>query len=227
MVMTAYNMINGVFCSASEDLNTTVLRGEWGFKGLVMTDWWPNTHKSESGDFSAVRKYPILAQNDLFMVNDSAADTAADILKNERDNAQLIGALRRNAVNILNAILKTPSFEKSLFGRMDDIEENVSTDGLAVCEEICDIAKDMEYKLHINSSGIYACELEYSADCADIVQLTINILLDGKAAAVCMIRGTENKRERKAVKISIERGESVLTLDYSKNITIHSLKLLK
>ena len=39
-IMTGYNRLNGEWCSESERLLAGILRGEWGFDGLVMTDWW-------------------------------------------------------------------------------------------------------------------------------------------------------------------------------------------
>ncbi len=38
-IMTSYNQINGVPTADSRDLNTEIARGEWGFRGLIMTDW--------------------------------------------------------------------------------------------------------------------------------------------------------------------------------------------
>lgn len=37
--MTSYNKVNGIYDNSSVDLVTTVLRVEWGFDGIVMTDW--------------------------------------------------------------------------------------------------------------------------------------------------------------------------------------------
>jgi beta-glucosidase len=39
-VMTAYNKLNGTFCADHEWLVTTVLRNEWGFDGVVISDWF-------------------------------------------------------------------------------------------------------------------------------------------------------------------------------------------
>ena len=39
-IMTSYGLLNGVHTSSLYDLTTTILREEWGFDGIVMTDWW-------------------------------------------------------------------------------------------------------------------------------------------------------------------------------------------
>ena len=39
-LMTSYNLLNGVYTADSHDLCTAILRNEWGFDGVVMTDWY-------------------------------------------------------------------------------------------------------------------------------------------------------------------------------------------
>ncbi len=56
-VMSSYNCVNGVHTSSHYELLTEVLRGEWGFQGLVMTDWGSQS----------IKPYDIHAGNDLIM----------------------------------------------------------------------------------------------------------------------------------------------------------------
>lgn len=66
-IMTSYNKINGVWSHYNYDLATTVLRREWNFDGLVMTDWW--MQKSRSPEFSKIKNnaYRIRAGVDVLM----------------------------------------------------------------------------------------------------------------------------------------------------------------
>jgi beta-glucosidase len=61
-VMTSYNLINGVHSANNYDLCTQILRKEWGFKGIVMTDWTTTDPKGGSISWKC-----IAAGNDLIM----------------------------------------------------------------------------------------------------------------------------------------------------------------
>jgi beta-glucosidase len=65
-VMSSYNQLNGVYTPNSHDLLTKILRCEWGFAGLVMSDWL-STGPGLAGDGEA-----IAAGNDLIMPGSNA-----------------------------------------------------------------------------------------------------------------------------------------------------------
>lgn len=58
-IMSSYNIINGVKASESKELLTDILRGEWGFEGLVTSDWWNHSEQY----------LEIKAGNDIKMMN--------------------------------------------------------------------------------------------------------------------------------------------------------------
>lgn len=66
-IMTSYNKINGVWCHYNYDTVAVVLRGEWGFDGTVITDWW--MRKSVSPEFPKIydNAYRIRSQVDVLM----------------------------------------------------------------------------------------------------------------------------------------------------------------
>ena len=66
-IMTSYNKINGVWGHYHYDLVATILRGEWGYKGNVITDWW--MQPSRSPEFPNMRDnaYRVRAQVDVLM----------------------------------------------------------------------------------------------------------------------------------------------------------------
>ena len=68
-IMTSYNKLNGEYTSTRKDLLTQILRNEWGFEGIVMTDWFggfPGFESIKSGHISDVVKQ-MDAGNDLLM----------------------------------------------------------------------------------------------------------------------------------------------------------------
>ena len=81
-IMTSYNRLNGVYTPNSHDLCTRVLRCEWGFEGVVMTDWF-STNKGQASSALAIR-----AGNDLIMPG--GGSFKKDILQGLKD-----GRLRR------------------------------------------------------------------------------------------------------------------------------------
>ncbi|MFG6394337.1 MAG: glycoside hydrolase family 3 C-terminal domain-containing protein [Lachnospiraceae bacterium] len=67
VIMTSYNLINGVHAAENKDLCTTVARNEWGFKGVFISDW--NTTVPEDG---SVPWKCIAAGNDIIMPGNTA-----------------------------------------------------------------------------------------------------------------------------------------------------------
>lgn len=117
-VMSAYNAVNGVFATQQHQLLTEILRNEWGFDGLVMSDWW-----SVKDSIAALK-----AGNDLIMPGDyrgplpmpemiealytKASAPTPDFIKNAVQNGTLSEkTLDSRLRSILKIIIKTPTLK--------------------------------------------------------------------------------------------------------------------
>jgi beta-glucosidase len=97
-VMTSYNRVNGVYAPNSRDLCTIVLRNEWGFDGVVMTDWF------STGKGLADAALAIAAGNDLMMPGGKSDKKA--ILAALKSGNLAIDDLRRSCALVLRQVLE-------------------------------------------------------------------------------------------------------------------------
>lgn len=108
-LMTSYNQVNGVWAHYHYGLVTNVLRGEWGYEGLVITDWWMQPAKDP--DFSNVSNdaYRVRAQVDVLMpggVRQNTGKGDGSLEKSYCSGGITLGEMQRCARNVLNLCKK-------------------------------------------------------------------------------------------------------------------------
>lgn len=125
-VMTSYNKINGTMASERCDLVTEILRHEWGFKGMVMTDWY-------GGQYAAAQ---MEAGNDLLMPGKlSQREELKKAVLNGRLSMEIID---RNVEHILQYILRTPRYKGYVADNNPDLKahavvtRNAATEGMVL-----------------------------------------------------------------------------------------------
>ena len=111
-VMSSYNLINGTYASQTGELLTTLLRGEWGFKGFVMSDWF--------GGSDAVAQ--IRAGNDMLMPGFTAQTQA--LIKAISDGTLSTKELDTSVERVLNIVLQSPTFKHVNYSNTPDLKSN-------------------------------------------------------------------------------------------------------
>ena len=102
-VMASYNKINGQFSMGNHDLLTKILRDDWGFKGIVMTDWIGIRDGLPTID-------EVKAGNDL--MEPGQKKQSEEIVAGVKNGTLAIAEVDRNVRRMLEYIVKTPSFHK-------------------------------------------------------------------------------------------------------------------
>lgn len=111
-IMTSYNKINGVWGHYNYELVTSILRGEWGFDGVVMTDWWMQS--SASPEFPAMRDqaYRVRAGVDVLMPGGARVGKKAPdgtlLATLGKEEGITIGEIRQAALHVIRFATKLP-----------------------------------------------------------------------------------------------------------------------
>lgn len=113
-VMSSYNYINGTYASENEDLLTTLLRDEWDFKGMVMTDWF--------GGKDAIAQ--MIAGNDMLQPGRSTQyDMIVDGVKSGKLDESI---LDRNVKRVLELVLQSPHFKGYRYSNKPDLKAHAA-----------------------------------------------------------------------------------------------------
>ncbi len=226
-LMTAYNPINGHWAASNYDLCTTVLRGEWGYKGLVMTDWWAKMNDVVEGgeESNQDTRDMVRSQNDVYMVvNNNGAEVNSNNDNTEESiaNGKLtIGELQRAAINICNFILASSVIERELIDT--DVAKHYDSvpESQAKYEKfsLADDDKVMfncgkEATLVVAEDGEYTIIVNIAFDKTNLSQSTVNVNANGTTMVVIQTNGTDgNWITQKLCKVDLNKGVYNLELE--------------
>lgn len=225
-IMTAYNPVNGIQAASNYDLNTTILRNEWGFDGMVMTDWWAiMNHNVDGGESSRkFSSYMVRAQNDLYMVfpNYGAKKNMLDdnLVEAVEEKTLTVGELQRSAMNILRFILNSPSVHREIVKvEVKTVQSVESLQGdMTKYASITHNSKiNGEYKFEVLEDSLFSVAVDMRYDQSPLAQSSCNLSLNGELIATAQLNGNGNKWTTKhVVTVKLLNGFYTLQLDFAK-----------
>lgn len=217
-VMSSYNRINGISASSNYDLLTVILRKEWGYKGVVMTDWWTKIDDTLKGTYGEHNLAAMVrAQNDLYMVTSDASSNPDD-LETAIENGQLtVAQLQRCAKNIFSVITQSLSFKT-----FDSARQFLGTVG----ETPIAVYKGAECRVDIEREGIYLIKLTYSCLENDLVQTEEKVLFNGNERQIVLLKGTGGEIQTQTFTLYLHNN-ALIQFEGSANISVIEIYEIK
>lgn len=209
-VMTTYGRVNGLWTAGNFDLNTVILREEWGFKGFTMTDWWANINvrgkEPDKTDLAAMAR----AQNDVYMVCPDGEKNDDNTLVALENGGIERCELQRNAANICGFLLHTNALKRAegigdtvkVINREDEEQEDDKpVQFYKVDRDITLDLSDVETKkgtsysfaLDLSNFGIYRVIVTASSTQSELAQIPMTLFSMGTAVGTFTFNGTGGK----------------------------------
>ncbi len=248
-IMTTYGSVNGLWTAGSYDLNTTILREEWGFKGIVMTDWWANINEKNGQvsktNFAAMAR----SQNDLYMVCPNAAvNSSGDNTLEALELGTLTrGELQRNAMNICEFLLNTHALDRMVGieskievinspGEEEELQNsevtyyNVEDVTTTISMQEVDTNKGSSFAigLDVNNIGNYKLELIGKSDLGELAQMLITVFIEGIPEAAFTFNGTGGEWVTKSSVVLLKSKYAVMRLYFGQSgVQLKEIRLIK
>ena len=241
-IMTTYGSVNGLWTAGNFDLNTVILREEWGFKGFIMTDWWANVNFRGEEPKRAFFVPMAIAQNDVYMVCADTSCAEEDIDTALADGTLTRGELQRNAANICNFIIGTNAM-KRLCGEADEIEiinrpdEEMDSDEPVIFYDIekefeLDLSgiksvqgKNYRFALNVATTGFYKVTITASSTQSSLAQIPVTLFLMGTANGTFTWNGTDGKPVAMENEVPVFSHFTAVRLYFAQSgLDMHSIK---
>ena len=210
-IMTTYGSLNGVWTAGNYELNTMLLREDWGYKGVTMTDWWANINRRgnapDKKDFAAMAR----AQNDMYMVCPDGAHHDDNTLSTLASGGLTRGELQRNAKNICGFAMNTRAMMR-LLGYDNNVEivnrpkdeDDMNTDNVEVFVLDNEVTVPLDkaaakkgtnhvFILDVRHFGDYEVSLTASSESSELAQIPVTMFVTGIAFGTFTFNGTGGK----------------------------------
>ena len=235
-IMSSYNAVNGLWTASSYDLLTKILRQEWGFDGMVMTDWHATgNEEGEKPSMSQVAPM-IRSQNDLYMVVvDAVSNSGKDNLAESLADGRLrYSELCRSAANICSFLMQMPAFartqgencsihfpkEEQSLNDFEMVKLYVADGGRINLENFStEQGKRYMFQVFIYQRGHYLLHMELKADTpSDLAQLPMTLSKNGDAYHMISLMGYQRQWEEHVLDLGMVIAESFyLKLSYGQS----------
>lgn len=224
-IMSTYGPVNGRWTSTSYDLLTTILRGEWGFQGIVMTDWWAKGN--EDGGEGSIREMAAMvrSQNDVYMVTASSEENSNNDNLSEglKDGRVTVGELQRSAANICRVLVQSPAYLRSIGQKAEvdrQLEECLSEEETYL-REMIRVSMDRELLLPVEQIGVkrgdntafnviikdrgaYRLTLKLRVDAVSkLAQVPVSIFRDNNLVGMISLTGEDSQWREEVIDLGV------------------------